>query len=50
MAAGGRPRSGSVSAGYVARMVKPLQGAADHPVDLAFPAGKYLKGLPVQAE
>ena len=32
-----------------ARIVKRLQGAADHPVDLAFPEGEYLKGLLVQA-
>jgi 23S rRNA (cytosine1962-C5)-methyltransferase len=33
-----------------ARIVRRLQGAADHPVDLAFPEGEYLKGLLVQAE
>jgi 23S rRNA (cytosine1962-C5)-methyltransferase len=33
-----------------ARIVKHLQGAADHPVDLAFPEGEYLKGLLVQAD
>ncbi|HEU6453962.1 MAG TPA: class I SAM-dependent methyltransferase [Roseateles sp.] len=33
-----------------ARIVKRLQGAADHPVDLAFPEGEYLKGLLVQAD
>jgi 23S rRNA (cytosine1962-C5)-methyltransferase len=33
-----------------ARIVKRLQGAADHPVDLAFPEGEYLKGLLVQVD
>ena len=33
-----------------ARIVRRLQGAADHPVDLAFPEGEYLKGLLVQAD
>lgn len=33
-----------------ARIVKRLQGAADHPVDLAFPEGEYLKGLLVQTD
>ncbi len=37
-------------AGRTARIVKRLQGAADHPVDLAFPEGEYLKGLLVQAD
>jgi len=32
------------------RVVKRLQGAADHPVDLAFPEGEYLKGLLLQAD
>ena len=32
-------------AGRTARIVRRLQGAADHPVDLAFPEGEYLKGL-----
>ena len=31
-----------------ARIVQRLQGAADHPVDLAFPEGDYLKGLLLQ--
>jgi 23S rRNA (cytosine1962-C5)-methyltransferase len=31
-----------------AAIVKRLQGAADHPVALAFPEGEYLKGLLVQ--
>jgi 23S rRNA (cytosine1962-C5)-methyltransferase len=33
-----------------ARVVKRLQGSADHPVDLAFPEGEYLKGLLLQLE
>jgi 23S rRNA (cytosine1962-C5)-methyltransferase len=37
-------------AGVGARIVQRLQGAADHPVDLAFPEGEYLKGLLVQAD
>lgn len=37
-------------AGREARIVQRLQGAADHPVDLAFPEGEYLKGLLVEAE
>lgn len=37
-------------AGREARIVKRLQGAADHPVDLAFPEGEYLKGLLVQVD
>jgi len=37
-------------AGRTARIVKRLQGAADHPVDLAFPEGEYLKGLLVQVD
>ena len=36
--------------GRTARIVKRLQGAADHPVDLAFPEGEYLKGLLLQAD
>jgi 23S rRNA (cytosine1962-C5)-methyltransferase len=36
--------------GRTARIVKRLQGAADHPVDLAFPEGEYLKGLLLQVE
>ncbi|MBA3031498.1 MAG: class I SAM-dependent rRNA methyltransferase [Gammaproteobacteria bacterium] len=35
-------------AGRTARIVKRLQGSADHPVDLAFPEGEYLKGLLLQ--
>jgi 23S rRNA (cytosine1962-C5)-methyltransferase len=37
-------------AGRTARIVRRLQGAADHPVDLAFPEGEYLKGLLLQVE
>ena len=33
-----------------ARIVRRLQGAADHPIDLAFPEGEYLKGLLVQVD
>ncbi|MFN3883133.1 MAG: class I SAM-dependent rRNA methyltransferase [Rhodocyclaceae bacterium] len=36
--------------GRTARIVKRLQGAADHPVDLAFPEGEYLKGLLIQVD
>ncbi len=38
----------ALDSGRDARIVKRLQGAADHPVDLAFPEGEYLKGLLVQ--
>ena len=34
--------------GMEARIVRRLQGAADHPVLLSFPEGEYLKGLLVQ--
>jgi len=37
-------------AGRSARIVLRLQGAADHPVSLAFPEGEYLKGLLVQVD
>ena len=33
-----------------ARIVQRLQGSADHPVDLAFPEGEYLKGLLLQVD
>ncbi|MFH1871553.1 MAG: class I SAM-dependent methyltransferase [Pseudomonadota bacterium] len=33
-----------------ARIVQHLHGAADHPVDLAFPEGEYLKGLLLQLD
>jgi 23S rRNA (cytosine1962-C5)-methyltransferase len=36
--------------GRTARIVQRLQGAADHPVDLAFPEGEYLKGLLAQMD
>src|SRR5437868_1324711 len=35
-------------AGRTVRIIQRLQGAADHPVDLAFPEGEYLKGLLLQ--
>jgi len=38
----------ALDAGRDARIVRRLQGAADHPVALAFPEGEYLKGLLVQ--
>lgn len=40
----------ALDAGREARIVQRLQGAADHPVDLAFPEGEYLKGLLVQVD
>lgn len=40
----------ALDAGRTARIVQRLQGAADHPVDLAFPEGDYLKGLLLQAD
>jgi 23S rRNA (cytosine1962-C5)-methyltransferase len=40
----------ALDAGRIARIVQRLQGAADHPVDLAFPEGDYLKGLLLQVE
>lgn len=36
--------------GRTARIVQHLHGAADHPVDLAFPEGEYLKGLLLQVD
>lgn len=39
-----------IDSGRTGRIVKRLQGAADHPVDLAFPEGEYLKGLLVQVD
>jgi 23S rRNA (cytosine1962-C5)-methyltransferase len=36
--------------GRTARIVRRLQGSADHPIDLAFPEGEYLKGLLLQVE
>ncbi len=40
----------ALDAGRTARIVQRLQGAADHPVDLAFPEGEYLKGLLLQLD
>ncbi|NJD34099.1 MAG: DUF890 domain-containing protein [Betaproteobacteria bacterium] len=40
----------ALDAGRTARIVQRLQGAADHPVDLAFPEGEYLKGLLLQGD
>jgi 23S rRNA (cytosine1962-C5)-methyltransferase len=42
--------SAALDAGRHARIIQRLHGAADHPVDLAFPEGEYLKGLLIQAE
>ena len=39
-----------VSTKMRARIVQHLHGAADHPVDLAFPEGDYLKGLLLQVD
>ncbi len=35
----------ALDAGRDARILRRLQGAADHPIALAFPEGEYLKGL-----
>jgi 23S rRNA (cytosine1962-C5)-methyltransferase len=40
----------ALDAGRSARIVARLQGAADHPISLAFPEGEYLKGLLVQVD
>ena len=40
----------ALDAGRTARIVQHLHGAADHPVDLAFPEGEYLKGLLLQVD
>ena len=40
----------ALDAGRQARIVRRLCAAADHPVDLAFPEGEYLKGLLLQAD
>lgn len=40
----------ALDAGRNARIVRRLQGSADHPVALAFPEGEYLKGLLVQVD
>jgi 23S rRNA (cytosine1962-C5)-methyltransferase len=37
--------SAALDAGREARIIQRLQGAADHPIALAFPEGEYLKGL-----
>lgn len=46
----GAARDASLVTNMSARIVQRLQGAADHPVDLAFPEGEYLKGLLVQVD
>jgi 23S rRNA (cytosine1962-C5)-methyltransferase len=40
----------ALDAKRTARLVQHLHGAADHPVDLAFPEGEYLKGLLLQVD
>jgi 23S rRNA (cytosine1962-C5)-methyltransferase len=40
----------AIDSGRTARIVKRLQGSADHPVDLAFPEGEYLKGMLLQVD
>lgn len=40
----------AIDAECTVRIVQRLQGAADHPVDLAFPEGEYLKGLLLQVD
>ena len=40
----------ALDAGRAARIVRRLQGGADHPVALNFPEGEYLKGLLVQVD
>jgi 23S rRNA (cytosine1962-C5)-methyltransferase len=40
----------ALDAGMSARIIQRLQGAADHPVALAFPEGEYLKGLLLQVD
>ncbi|MBI5792341.1 MAG: class I SAM-dependent methyltransferase [Rhodocyclales bacterium] len=40
----------ALDVGRTARVVQHLHGAADHPVDLAFPEGEYLKGLLLQVD
>lgn len=42
--------SAALDAGRNLRIVRRLQGSADHPVALAFPEGEYLKGLLLQAD
>ena len=40
----------TTDAACTGRIVQRLQGAPDHPVDIAFPEGEYLKGLLLQVE
>ncbi len=40
----------ALDARRTARILRQLHGAADHPVDLAFPEGEYLKGLLLQVD
>jgi 23S rRNA (cytosine1962-C5)-methyltransferase len=40
----------ALDSGRSARIIKRLQGSADHPVALEFPEGEYLKGLLVQVD
>jgi 23S rRNA (cytosine1962-C5)-methyltransferase len=40
----------ALDAGRDTRIVRRLQGAADHPIGLAYPEGEYLKGLLVQVD
>jgi 23S rRNA (cytosine1962-C5)-methyltransferase len=40
----------ALDAGRTARIVRQLHAAADHPVDLCFPEGEYLKGLLLQVD
>ncbi|MBL0075304.1 MAG: class I SAM-dependent methyltransferase [Rhodocyclaceae bacterium] len=40
----------ATDAARTTRIVQRLQGAADHPVDVAFPEGEYLKGLLLQLD
>jgi 23S rRNA (cytosine1962-C5)-methyltransferase len=40
----------ALDAGRMARIVRRLAGAADHPVALNFPEGEYLKGLLIQVD
>ena len=40
----------ATDAARTTRIAQRLQGAADHPVDVAFPEGEYLKGLLLQVD
>jgi 23S rRNA (cytosine1962-C5)-methyltransferase len=40
----------ALDSGRSARIIKRLQGSADHPVALEFSEGEYLKGLLVQVD